>query len=707
MDENQKEDESAETTKEGRALSFFDVVNGLIARHESTNIAEDLPNEILTQLGEQVARDTETDDNSRKDWLNRATEAMDAALQITEEKTFPWKDAANVKYPVLTTAALQFHARAYGAIIPGKQIVKGAITGADQDGQKDASANRIGQHMSYQLLEESPEWVEDMDRMMLAMPIEGHAFKKTYFDPSLGRNVSEWIRPIDFIVNNATKSLDTTPRATHRLRVFPYQIKERMRAGIYKEYDNLFSTDDDEKEEQQELYEQHLLYDSDNDGIKEPWIVTVHKDSKKVLRIVAGYEPDSIMVNSQGKVIPLTKLDPQLIKQAKLVKIDREQYFTSFPFLPSPDGGFYAVGFGQLVGPLTSVIDTLTNQILDAATRQNNGGGFYDKKAFKGPKGNMHFEPGEYKPIDAPTGGRIQDAFIDLPGNGPSQVTFSLLEMLLAAVKDVTATKDILTGEVHGETATTTMAAIEQGLKVYTSIYGRIYRSLKKEFKRWYRLNGIYLQPESYYTVMDTGEQQQVFQRDYQGDGTDVQPVADPSASTTMQKMARAQFAMQLAGGGNPHVNLGAATKMVLEAAEVPLTVFVEQPPQQQDPRMEAEANLKQAQAEKTLAEALLVIKNMELVTANALKALAEAEAKATGTQLGIYKAQLDHFNAGREEINGQGGNRGMEAPSGDGMVSQEAQGLPPELLGGAGEMLSGGQPLQDPNLDGAQLGQA
>ena len=107
-------DDSAETSNEGRAISFFDVANRLIARHESTNVAEDLPEEILTKLGEQVVRDAETDDNSRKDWLDRATEAMDTALQIVEEKTFPWKGAANVKYPVLTTAALQFHARARG-----------------------------------------------------------------------------------------------------------------------------------------------------------------------------------------------------------------------------------------------------------------------------------------------------------------------------------------------------------------------------------------------------------------------------------------------------------------------------------------------------------------------------------------------------------------------------------------------------------------
>lgn len=248
------------------------------------------------------------------------------------------------------------------------------------------------------------------------------------------------------------------------------------------------------------------------------------------------------------------------------------------------------------------------------------------------------------------------------------------------------------------------MALVEQGLAVYTAIYMRIFRSLTREYKRIYRLNGIYLPPESYYQVLDSGEEEQVFQRDYQGDGTNVQPVSDPGASTTMQKMQKAQFLQQFID--DPHFNGHEIRKRMLAAADIEgqdaLLVPQEQvqgPPP--DPRVEAEANLKMAQAEKTLAEANKVRDEIVNLRANTLKAIAEAEAKEVGTNLAIYKQQMDELGA----MYDQGGNRGMEAPPGDGMAPSQGQGLPPELLGNAGAMLGPEQPLQDANFDGSQYG--
>lgn len=690
---------------EGGAFSF----ETLLHLQSLPNIADYLTDEQLSKIGNQVVRDTETDDATRTDWLKRAQEAMDAALQVVEDKNFPFEGCANVKYPLLTVAALQFHARAYGAIVPGKNIVKAKTTGQDRDGEKAATAERVSQHMSYQLLDEMPEWVEDMDGLLMALPIEGHEFKKSYFDKSLGRNVSEWVRPVDLIVDNGSKSLETAPRITHRLRYFPYQIAEKMRAGVWKEHENLVTSDDSEKETQQEVLEQHLYYDIDGDGIKEPWICTVHKDTRKVVRMVAGFEPDGIYINVMGETGKLSELPQpeQFLPMAKLVRIDREQYFTSFPFLPSPDGGFYKVGFGQLIGPLVGVIDTLTNQMLDAATDANAGGGFFAKN-LKGPKGEVRKKVGEWIPFDVPTGQTLRDSLVPNPANGPSPVTFNLLDMLLGVVKQITNATEIMTGDAGKSSMPvgTTMALVEQGLAVYTAIYMRIFRSLTREYKRIYRLNGIYLPPESYYQVLDSGEEDQVFQRDYQGDGTNVQPVSDPGASTTMQKMQKAQFLQQFIN--DPHFNGHEIRKRMLAAADIEgqdtLIVPQEQvqgPPP--DPRLTAEAQLKMAQAEKTLAEANKVRDEIVNLRANTLKAIAEAEAKEIGTNLAIYKQQMDELGV----LYGQGGSGGMEAPPGDGMVLPQDGGIPPELLGGAGPMLGPEQPIQDANFDGSQYGPA
>ena len=68
--------------------------------------------------------------------------------------------------------------------------------------------------MSWQLTEEMEEWPEEMDRLLMTLPIVGTTFKKTYFDPTLERNVSETIYPENLVINYKAKTLKTAPRIT-------------------------------------------------------------------------------------------------------------------------------------------------------------------------------------------------------------------------------------------------------------------------------------------------------------------------------------------------------------------------------------------------------------------------------------------------------------------------------------------------------------
>jgi len=278
-------------------------IETLIRYAEATNICDELEPSKLTQIGRDVVKWAKLDDASRSDWKKRSKEAMDMALQVVQEKTFPWAGAANVKYPLITVAALQFNARAYPAIVNGNKIVKGLVNGADPDGSKMAAASRVSSFMNYQLLEEMPEWEEQTDKLLLALPIEGCQFKKTFFDPGQGRNVSEWIRPDDFIVDYKTKNLAACPRMTHRLWFYPQEIKERQLVGLWSDADLNISKDDIDDEKLQEFYEQHTLLDLDGDGYKEPYCVTVHCDSEKVVRIKANYSQETVMVSGELPIV--------------------------------------------------------------------------------------------------------------------------------------------------------------------------------------------------------------------------------------------------------------------------------------------------------------------------------------------------------------------------------------------------------------------
>src|SRR3990167_719469 len=687
----------------------------LLRYSQSPNLVDDLDHGLLTKIGKDAVKNANDDDGSRDEWRKRSEQAMDLALQVVKEKTFPWSGASNVKYPLVTVAALQFHARCYPAVVQGNQVVKGQVTGADHDGRKNAQAKRVAQYMNYQILEEMTEWDEQMDKLILALPIEGCEFKKTYYDPSLKRNVSEWIRPCDFIVDYKTKDITTCPRQTHRLRFYPQEITERQRMGVWSDVDLNISQTDSEDEVLQEFYEQRLLIDLDDDGYKEPYCVTVHVDSEKVVRIKAAYYPEGITVKVGtetanlkkllDKGIPPEMLLPVLDQQgAKIAKITKADYFTKYAFIPSPDGGFYDIGFGQLIGPLTDSVDTTINQMLDAGTLSNLGGGFVrDGVSINRKRGPVKFTMGEFKQISLPANMPIRDGIMQMQFPGPSPVLFNLLGMLIQGVKDVTGVQDIFTGgKGNQETATTTMARVEQGMQVFSAVYKRIYRSMKQEFSKLYKLNGLYLDPEVYFQVIDSKEMQQIGKADFQNDGTDVQPVADPQVSTTIQKMAKAEMLMGMKG--DPGLNADEINKRFLEALEIPnyeaLVVPADQRKAPPDPKF-VELQMKAIQAQ---GEANKVKAETSLIYAKAIEAIANAESKELGPQLAQYKSELDTLR----QTNDQGRNAGMEGGPVDQGGIGSAQGAPSGMPSGMPQLGEpvGPEPIGDGMSGGVPQGQ-
>lgn len=653
----------------------------------SDNIADELDAEQLAKIGREVVHGYEVDDNSRVEWKKQTKQAMDLALQVCEEKSFPWPKASNVKYPLITTAAIQFNARAYPAIVQGNDVVKGVVNGPDHDGSKQERADRIGHHMSYQLLEEMQEWDEDTDKLLLQVPIVGCAFRKTYFDPTLGRNVSELCAAKN-VVYNHTVPFNKLRRITHELFLYKNEAIEKTRSGLWREIElGLPEGEDNDEDGSFEFLEQHCWYDLDDDGYKEPYIVTVRKSSAEVVRIVPRFSEDGIYLNGQGEV----------------AKIEPDIYFTKYGFLPNPDGGSYDIGLGVLLNPINESINTTLNQLFDAGTLSNTGGGFIGSGLRMGKnKGNLRFQPGEFKPIDSP-GGAIRDQIYHMEFPGPSPVLFNLLGLLIEAGKDISSVKDILTGEQSAnETATTTMARIEQGLKAFTAVYKRLHRSLRQELRKLFRLNKLYMQPEAYFRYLD--QAQPIYLQDYQGDDTDVSPISDPNLVSDAQELAKAEAMMRFSG--DPMVNQLEIRKRYFQALkeENVDSLLQEAPPQQPDPRMaEMMAKIEVLQAE-TSAKIDKMEAETAKIKADAIKALAEAEAVEIGNQMQIYMGQFEALLNEKllqraEEANGQAGIRGMEGAPGDQGSDEVPAGLPT-----AGDGAMGGGGIQPSDLGSESL---
>ena len=606
-----------------------------------TNIASLLDDERLGTIASEVDTGYEIDKESLSQWNIKNVEAMKLAEQVWEQKSVPFQGSANVKYPGISIASIQFAARAYPEFVRGTDIVRGMVVGEDPDGQKAARALRVGQHMSYQCINEMTEWEEDTDKLLTHLPILGTAFKKTYFSNILQRNVSEFKRATDVIINHGAKSMETAPRMTEQFTLYPNEIEERIRSGVFVNWDYGTATSGkDEKEvntqdphQEHLFYEQHTLIDLDNDDYKEPYIVTYHKDTQKAVRIVARFKFAGIKYGMKDRIR----------------KITADEYYTKFSFMPSISGSIYDTGFGNgLLLPINSSINTIINQLLDSGTLYNHNAGFLGKgiQLGRGRGGGMlDFKLGEWKPVNF-TGDDLRKHIVPLPVKEPSMVLFNLLGFMVNAQDKLSSVTEILTGEQSNEAErpTTTLARIEQGLKVFSSIHKRVYRSFKSEYKKLFELNQQFLPPQNYFRVLDTPKA--VAKEDYDSEDMDIVPIADPNETTNTQKLMKGQIWMGMKGQG---FNDQEINKRFAEAMQEPEPEkLLEAPPPPPDPKIEVEMKKLELEADKFQFEMLKWegeraerhAKVMSLI-AKATQSIANAESQEPGQQLEAYKAHL------------------------------------------------------------------
>jgi chaperonin GroES len=602
---------------------------------KAKNIEPLLSPEQSSEIGRDVVQGYETDKQSRKEWEERMEGAIKLALQMVEAKNYPWQNASNVKFPLITIAALQFSARAYPALVKAPDLVKYRVNGEDKDGQKAARAARIGRHMGYQLTEQDENWEEDFDKALLALPILGTVFKKSFFDASDGYNCSKLVLPQNLVVNYYARTIEDCERKTECFELFDREIKQRVLKGIYSEKELQLAAPaqakladrrqgitppQNDKSRPRELLEQHNYLDLDGDGYPEPYVVTVDKTSKKVLRVVARFAKieteQSVAIEKltdQQKTIGIqieqivasipppngTPPPPEAIAALRLIEgqvnelkaqqnilqaqidalkqdnttnprvlcVDPEEHYTKYGFIPSPDGGFYDLGMGALLGPLNDSVNTLINQLIDAGTLQNLQGGFIGKGAqIKG--GKLTFSPGEWKRVNV-AGQTLRDSIVPLPAAQPSAVLFQLLSLLVTYAERVASVNDAMSGSNPGQNtpAFSYHTMLEQGLQVFNGIFKRLYRAFRRELKKLFVLNRVYLNPIEYFETMDGPAK--ILQNDYSGDERDIYPATDPNAFSNMENLMKAHFLGERAALV-PGYNRVIVERRILEAMNIP-----------------------------------------------------------------------------------------------------------------------------------------
>lgn len=685
IDEDQSEnpledrEEEAEETPERRRS----VKAQLKAWAADINIARDLDSQTLDEIGMAVCREFELDEESRSEWADDARKAIKLATQKAPPKEYPWPGAANNIYPLIAQAALEFGSRTYPAIIQNRNVVKGVVWGDDEgtpatmNGKPDGPpkmaippnappgtppeqvwivapnerrerADRVAEHMSYQLLNEMKEWEVQTDQLLHQIPVIGGAARKTFYEPAESRNYSLAVSLMDLVWDYNAASFEAAPRHSERVRLYPHEIIENENTAYDEEsgegmwlhldygpadggekrsdvLDDQESQDASDPDAPHLFIEQHRRWDLDGDGYPEPYTMTVHYRSNKVVRIVARYDMDGVNI-SRGAV----------------QRIEPIEHYTLYRFFPNIEGGSYPMGFGHLLHGLNEGINSTLNQMFDAGHLANTGSGFISD-SLTAPSGDYSFRVGKFIRVTT-KGQAIKDAVYPIPFQGPNPVLFQLLGFLVQAAEKLASVQNVLTGDaaIANAPPTTILALIEQGMKVHNAIQKRVFLALKCEADKLHDLNKKHLKEE---TKFRTGDKwSSVTPDDYRLSGG-VEPVADPSMTTDMQKLGRAQVVLSTVGG-DPAWDQRAIKVRVLEAAGIDRITDLFAPP---DPNQGVMAQMAMAKMQADLGETRSAEqKNL----AQAYLAMAQARKAASGVELDQIEANLRAWEMRIESLN-------------------------------------------------------
>ena len=497
------------------------------------NLAEILDEGILDKLSDDIFGLVESDVDSRKDWADTFVKGLDVLGFKYEERTEPWQGACGVYSTVLAEAAIRFQAETMSETFPSSGPVKTKILG-DETKEKEEAAARVKADMNYELTENMVEYRPEHERLLYSLGLAGSAFKKVYYDSTMGRQVAVYIPAEDVIVPYGASHIETAERVTHVMRKTKNELKKLQANGFYREVDlgepQAFHTDIEERKAEEggysltdddryTVYEVHadLIIDESGDSdddIAKPYVVTLERGSNEILAIRRNWNPD----------------DALNLKR---------QHFVHYVYVPG--FGFYGLGLIHIIGGYARAGTSLIRQLVDAGTLSNLPGGLKSRGLrIKGD--DAPIEPGEFKDVDVPSGS-IRDNIMPLPYKEPSQTLLALLDKITQEGRRLGAISDMNISDMSANAPVgTTLALLERTLKPMAAVQARVHYAMKQEFKLLKVLMAEYAPTE--YAYQPARGEVGARQADYMM--IDVIPVSDPNSSTMAQRVVQYQAILQM-----------------------------------------------------------------------------------------------------------------------------------------------------------------
>ena len=558
MVELPEESLEVEETSDGGAIIKMESIAITDGGDHFANIVEEVDQTDLKKLVNDLLTKIERDKEARQKRDKQYEEGLRrTGLGDDAPGGAQFAGANKVVHPMLVEACVDFSARFIKEIFPPTGPVKSKILG-EQDKIKVAKAQRKTDFMNWQTTEQMVEFRSELEQLSTQLPLGGGQYMKYMWNAQYNRPTSEFVPIDDIYLPFSATNFYTAERKTHVQYVTQMEYERRVEVGMYADIDLPTPNDPEfsaaeranEKIEGKQstsynedglrtIYEIYTYLDIEDDAGVAPYILSVDKSSDKPLSLYRNWEEDDTRKNEL-------------------------HWMVEFPFVPWR--GAYPIGLTHMIGGLSGAATGALRALLDSAYIQNVPTLL---KLKGGPNGQtLNVQPTEI--VEMEGGALIDDVrklAMPLPFSGPSPTLFQLLGFLVDAGKGVVQTSfEKFNDQNPNAPVGTTMAIIEQGMVVFSSIHSRLHAAMARSFNIIHRINSMYYTQEEL-DGLDVGLT--ISAEDFEGP-SDVVPISNPAIFSEAQRFAQIQAIMNRAQLVPQMYDQRAVEEMFLRTLKVP-----------------------------------------------------------------------------------------------------------------------------------------
>lgn len=570
------------------------------------NLVKTLPADVLSSLSYFLKKVIEEDKESRKQWLEEIED-------IKPYLGFSFEDIANkdinqlvsdiVKYnfqtydSTLATCVLKLWCLIRGQILPRLGPV-GVDFNIDNSEAYIERADFIKDTLNEFLTTEDIGFYPDYDKFLFYLVFYGCITRKIYFDPSLKRPITRFIKPEDFLIDNDSNSIEESNRLTHILHLSKREIILAQKAGRFTDPELTYinATNND--------------VTSDKNDIKDPDVdLSVYSDKSHFdfyethvyLDLKSFFKNEIAAGTLSLSELPLPYIVTICVDTNKIVSIlpnwneedeEKERINCFIHYSLFPNFNLYSLGLAKLLGGNAIAQTKILRMIIDAGIHQNFPGGVYASGA-ENLNNNLNIVPGSFIPLENGLNS-IKDSIMSFPFQGASPVMLEISQMLTAQMQQLSGTTEITAdNDMNNAPVGTTLAALEVNHRLQSTVLQTIHKSFSEEIKLIYTHFNF---PIDYYDIVEP---------------KNITLTSEPSIESTTQRIIKAETVIKLAESAPQMHNMYNVLRNMYEALGVkdidsilidPATQQQELPQEQMDEGM-TPAQLQMADIQQRTAE--------------------------------------------------------------------------------------------------------